>query len=203
MLIDATEETIHSLLKGSFDWALLIYDLETYAKKRGRKTGMEEHHIEPERERTVFLWPLEHLAIHIAHAKLSDTGQNRAKVAAFVRPWPGSYRRIVEVAPDLRSLLISFGQCRPGVIEKMQAHPNTIAARSVRTPAQSAASRENGKNSGPKVSKALKGREITWGAKISSSISARGEYTCERCGKLMKNIPSNILQHQRSSKCRP
>jgi len=202
MLVDATEKTIYSLLEGSFDWSLLIYDLEAHAEKRGQQLGMEEHHIEPERERTVFLWPFEHLAIHVAHAKLCDTGKNRAKVAAFVRAWPGSYRRILQVSPELKKLLISFGQCRPGVAEKMNAHPNTIAARSVKTQAQLEACRQNGKKSGHKVSKALKGRTITWGGKISEAINGKGDYTCERCGKHMKDIPANIIQHQRSSKCK-
>ena len=203
MLIEATEQTILLLLDGSLDWASMIYQLETFAEQRGFHKGMEEHHIEPERERTVFLWPLEHLAIHVAHTKLVDTGSNRAKVSGFVRPWPGSYRRILPVSLELKEKLISFGQSRPGMAERMNLHPNTIAARSFTTPAQLAARRENGKKSADKVSKALKGRIISWGDKISEAINAKGTITCEKCGKQMKDIPSNILQHQRSRKCQP
>ena len=79
-LKNANEDTLVSLLNSDLDWAALVFGLEEFSCFRGYLPGMEEHHIEPERERTIFLWPLEHLAIHICHAKLSPTDSNHARL---------------------------------------------------------------------------------------------------------------------------
>jgi len=193
----ATELTIADLLGELYDWPLLIFSLEEFACFRGYLPGMEEHHIEPERERTIFLWPLEHLAIHICHAKLQDTNSNRAKVAAFVKPFPGSFRRVLPVSEGLKTAILHFGQGRPESSEKLNSHPNTEAAR--KKPKPHAA--DNGRKGAAKTRGKPRTVPITWGDKISEAIASRGEHTCPHCGKVMKNWPSSILQHQRGSKC--
>jgi hypothetical protein len=202
MLVKATEQTVLLLIDGSFDWASMIYQLETFAEQRGFHKGMEEHHIEPERERTVFLWPLEHLAIHICHAKLSPTDSNHAKVGAFVKPFPGSYRRIVPLTDKTHDLVLSFGQARPSKgVEEMTRISNLPQSKL----AQQENGRRTGKITGPVTiryaQEARKGSPCTWGDKISASIEAKGNHTCPHCGKVMKNIQSNILQHERGAKC--
>lgn len=202
MLVEATEQTILLLIDGSLDWALMIYKLETFAEQRGFHKGMEEHHIEPERERTVFLWPLEHLAIHICHAKLSPTNSNHAKVGAFIKPFPGSYRRIVPLTDKTHNLVLSFGQTRPSrSVEEMTRISNLPQSKL----AQQENGRRVGKITGPTniryAQEARKGLPCTWGDKISLAIAAKGTHTCPHCGKVMKNIQSNILQHERGNKC--
>jgi hypothetical protein len=194
-----TEAFIFSLLFDQHDYALVIQRLENL--NRPKKFGLEQHHIEPDRKRIIWLKPLEHLAIHIAHAKLEDTNSNRAKVAAFIRPWPGSYRRLLPVSEGLKSKLISFGQGRPESSEQLNSHPNTIAARKTSTERKRKASAENGRKTADKVRQKLLGREILWADKISQKVKAKPMCSCLFCKKEMKAIPSNILQHQRSSKC--
>lgn len=202
-LRNANETILLTLLDHDQDWADLIFDLEEFACFRGYLPGMEEHHIEPERDRTIYLWPLEHLAIHICHAKLSPTDSNHAKVGAFVKTFPGSYRRIVPLTDRTHDLVLSFGQTRPSNgVEKMTRISNL--------PQSKLAQQENGKRigkvTGPTTiqyaQEARKGSPCTWGDKISLAIAAKGTHTCPHCGKVMKNIASNILQHERGSRCK-
>jgi hypothetical protein len=109
----ATEGTLLSLLLEDHDWNYLIADREMVAKKRKREPGMECHHLEPEREITIQLWPLEHLAIHICHAKQEPSDSYNAKVAAFIRPFPGGFRRLLALSEPLHSLVLNLGQSRP------------------------------------------------------------------------------------------
>jgi hypothetical protein len=202
-LRNANETILLALLDHDQDWADLIFNLEEFACFRGYLPGMEEHHIEPERDRTIYLWPLEHLAIHICHAKLSPTDSNHAKVGAFVKPFPGSYRRIVPLTDRTYDLVLSFGQTRPSRgVEEM--------TRIAGLPQAKVAQRNNGSQTGAANGK--KGAEktrgkpgsvlVTWGDKISLAIAAKGTHTCPNCGKVMKNIASNILQHERGSRCK-
>jgi ribulose bisphosphate carboxylase small subunit len=203
-LKDATELTIENLLEESYAWSSLIFNLEEFACFRGYLPGMEKHHIEPERERTVYLWPLEHLAIHIAHAKLSPTNSNHAKVAAFVKPFPGAYRRMISLHESLKCKVVRFGVLRPetNTPERMKEIANL--------PQSKEAQRENGRRvgavTGPitivNAQNARRGSPCTWGDKISAAIEAKGFHVCPHCGREMKNIASNILQHERSSKCK-
>jgi hypothetical protein len=195
-----TENYIRSLLAGGHNYHQIIQRIENLNRKQA--PGLEKHHIEPERKRIVWLKPLEHLAIHIAHAFVENTGAFYAKVGAFVRPFPGSYRRLLTLDPGLQEELISFGQKRPGNGVNLQQHPNTIAARTApRTERQKASAAENGRKSADKVRQALLGRDITWGDKISASRKATPMCSCLLCGKEMKAFTSNIIQHQRSKKC--
>lgn len=201
-LRNSLEKTIQNLLTTEADWATLIFDLEEFACFRGYLPGMEEHHIEPERERTIYLWPLEHLAIHICHAKLSSTDSNHAKVSAFVKPFPGSYRRIVSLSEPLRIKVLAFGQVRPS---RTQEEMTRIANLPQAKLAQQEVGRRNGSLTGSKTiihaQNARRGLPCTWGDKISEAIRSKGIHICPHCGKEMKNIASNILQHERSSKC--
>jgi hypothetical protein len=203
-LTDATPDTICQLLTDTHDWQTLSDELIAVAKGRVKVKAMEEHHIEPAREEIIFLFPLEHLAIHICEAKLFPSDSSHAKVGAFVKPFPGSYRRIVTLPDKAHDLVLSFGQTRPSkTAEEMARIANLPQAKLAQQETGKRTGAENGKKSAPKVSAKLKGREITWGEKISSEILARGAYTCETCGKQMKDIPGNILQHQRSPRCIP
>lgn len=202
-LTNANEDTLVSLLNSDLDWATLVFGLEEFSCFRGYLPGMEEHHIEPERERTIFLWPLEHLAIHICHAKLSPTDSNHAKVGAFVKPFPGSYRRIVPLTDKIHYLVLSFGQTRPSkTVEEMTRISNLPQSKL----AQQENGRKNGRITGPKTihfaQEVRRGLPCTWGDKISLAIAAKGTHTCLNCGRVMKNIASNILQHERGSKCK-
>ena len=198
-----TENYIRSLLEGGHDYKQVIHRLENLGRKKA--PGLEGHHIEPERARVVWLKPLEHLAIHIAHAFVENSGTFYAKVGAFVRPLPGSpYRRLLTLEPGLQQQLISLGQKRPGNGVNLNRHPNTLAAyKAPRTQKQLAASAENGRRSAAAVSQAHRGREMTWGDKISATIRATPPCCCLICGKEMKARGSNIVQHQRSNKCSP
>jgi hypothetical protein len=195
-----TENYIWSLLRDKHDFPHVIRRLESLGRKKAQ--GLEEHHIEPERDRVIYLKPLEHLAIHVAHAKLNDTNSNRAKVCAFVRYFPGGFRRLLSVSPDLQEALITFGQGRPENGSKLNSHPNTLAARQ-KPPSdrKKEAARQNGKKGAEKVRQKLLGREITWGDKISQHIQNLPMCSCIHCGKEMKAWPSSIIQHQRSKKC--
>ena len=204
MLVEATEQTILLLIDGSLDWASMIYHLETFAEQRRFHKGMEEHHIEPERERTVFLWPLEHLAIHICHAKLSPTDSNHAKVGAFVKPFPGSYRRIVSLTDKIYDLVLSFGQTRPSkTVEEMTRIANLPQAKLAQQLNGSLNGAINGKKGAPKVSDKLKGREITWGDKIGIAMSNLPKCSCTICHSEMAHHKGNIEQHVNSPKCIP
>ena len=195
-----TENYIWSLLTKDHDYLRIIHRLESLG--RSRSQGLEKHHVEPERKQVVWLKPLEHLAIHIAHAKLEQTGSYYAKVSSFVRVWPGSYRRLLQVSPELQEQLISFGQSRPGNGDKLNAHPNTVSARTApRTKRQRETAANNGRKSADKVRQALLGREITWGDKISAARKATPICCCIHCGREMQALSSNIIQHQRSKKC--
>jgi hypothetical protein len=202
-LRNATEDTIFTLLKCDLDWSSLIFDLEEFACFRGYLPGMENHHVEPERERTIYLWGLEHLAIHICHAKLNPTDSTHAKVGAFVKAFPGSFRRILPLSDPLKGEVLSFGQTRPSkTVEEMTRISNLPKSKE----AQRENGRRNGQVTGPvtikKAQEARKGLPCTWGDKISAAIEAKGFYTCPHCGKKMKNIASNILQHERGSRCK-
>jgi hypothetical protein len=202
-LTNATPETICQLLTDTHDWQALSDDLIAVARGRAEVKAMEKHHIEPAREEIIFLFPLEHLAIHICEAKLSPSDSSHAKVGAFVKAFPGSYRRIVSLPEETHDLVLSFGQTRPSkTAEEMTRISNLPQAKLAQQKNGRRVGAENGRKGASKVAEKLKGREITWGDKISSAISARGFYTCKKCGREMKNIPSNILQHQRSRKCR-
>jgi len=199
---DATETTVIKLLTESLDWQKLILSLEATARVRGYFKGMEEHHVEPDRKEEVYLWPLEHLSIHICHAKLNPTDSTHAKVGAFVKPFPGSYRRIIVLSDSVKKLVLSFGQTRPSkTVEEMTRISNLPQSKI----AQQESGRRNGRITGPKTIQfaqaARRGVPCTWGDKISAAIEAKGTHVCPHCGKEMKNIASNILQHQRGPKC--
>jgi hypothetical protein len=202
-LADATPGTISHLLRNTCDWNCLIEQVITLARVREKSAGMEEHHIEPSREEVVWLHPLEHLAIHICEAKLNPSDSTHAKVGAFVKSFPGSYRRIVRLPKETRSLVLSFGQTRPSrTVEEMTRIANLPQAKV----AQKENGSRTGKVTGPKTivhaQKARRGQPCTWGDKISLAINAKGMHTCPHCGKVMKNIASNILQHERGLKCK-
>lgn len=201
-LISINESGIDDLLNGDHEWFFLSKLLLSHARSREHIAGMEKHHIEPERKEIVSLWPLEHLAIHICQAKLDPSDSTHAKVCSFVKPFPGNYRRIIKVSDILKNKLVSFGQKRPSkTSEVMKQMANLPQAKAAQRMNGSLYGKENGIKGAEKVSKKLKGRKITWGDKISKAIEARGTCTCPNCGKVMKNIPSNVLQHQRSRRC--
>jgi len=112
-LRDATESVLFSLINEDQDWSFLIKNLEETAGSRKPEQGMECHHIEPLRQEEIYLWPLEHLAIHICHAKVEHSDSHNAKVAAFVRPFPGGYRRLLTLTEPLFTMVLSLGQSRP------------------------------------------------------------------------------------------
>jgi hypothetical protein len=202
-LRNATHDTVKSLLTEEHDWAKLDLELIEMARVRGKIAGAEGHHIEPHRQEIVYLLPLEHLASHICTAKLHPSDSNHAKVGAFVHYFPGGYRRIVHLPEDVRLLVLAFGQTRPDkTAEEMRRIANLPQAKLAQQATGKKTGAANGKKGAAKTSQKLQGREIKWGDKISSSILARGEYTCEKCGKVMKNIPGNITQHQKSSRCK-
>jgi hypothetical protein len=202
-LKEATTQTIKTLLTKEHDWEALNTILISMALFRGKVDGGEKHHIEPDRDRVVYLLPLEHLASHICTAKANPTDSTHAKVGAFVHYFPGSYRRIVELPEEVRSLVLKFGQTRPSKTgEEMTRIANLPQSKTAQKAVGSLTGKSNGIKGAEKVSKRLKGRKITWGDKISKAIEAKGTYTCPNCGKVMKNISSNILQHQRSKKCK-
>jgi len=194
-----TENYIWSLLQNEHDFHQIITRLENLGRKKA--PNLEKHHVEPQRKRVVYLKPLEHLAIHIAHARIEKSNSHYAKVCSFVRPFPGSYRRILTVDPQLQTELISFGQRRPENGVGLNQHPNTVAARKITTEKQRQTARENGRKGAEKTRQKLLGREITWGDRISNNIQARGKCCCLNCGQEMLAWPSNIIQHQRSKKC--
>jgi hypothetical protein len=201
-LVDINETSIRDLLHKDHEWFFLSEDLLSYARLRNHAVGMEKHHVEPEREEVVSLWPLEHLAIHICQAKLDPSDSTYAKVGSFVKSFPGNYRRIIKVSDKLRNKLVSFGQKRPSrTSEIMKQIANLPQTKTAQRTTGALNGKNNGIKSAEKVSKKLKGRKITWGDKISKAIEAKGTYICPNCGKVMKNIASNILQHQRSKKC--
>jgi hypothetical protein len=194
-----TENYIWELLQGKHDYHGVIRRIENL--NRQKAPGLEKHHIEPERVRVVYLKPLEHLAIHIAHAKVENTSSHYAKVGSFVRLFPGSYRRILTVDHSLRQELISFGQKRPGNEVILNQHPNTIAARGNRSEKQRAASAETGRRTILLNSWHVQGITNTWGDKVAEAARNKPMCCCLLCGKEMKAITSNITQHQRSNKC--
>jgi hypothetical protein len=194
-----TENYIRSLLFDDYDFQHVIDRLEKL--NRSKAPGLEKHHIEPERKRVIWLKPLEHLAIHIAHARIEQSSSYYAKVASFVKMWPGSYRRSLGVSPKLKEELISFGQKRPGAGHLLNLHPNTIAAKKTKTKKQKEAAAKNGRKGAEKVRQALLGRQITWGNKISQKLLSFPMCSCIYCGKEMKALPSNITQHQNGKKC--
>lgn len=188
-----TETYIYSLLTEEHNWDDIISRLEKLG--RAKAPSLEGHHIEPERKVVVWLKPLEHLAIHVAHARRDPTASNRAKVAAFVKAWPGSYRRLLDVGDELRTALISYGQGGRST-GKMNAHPNTVAARSAPHPWAA----ENGRRGAEKTRGKPRKTPITWGDKIGKAAKAEPVFTCEHCGKKVKRR-ANLIQHQRSTKC--
>ena len=195
-----TENYIWELLSGNKNYSQVISRLENLNRKRA--PGLEEHHIEPERVQVIYLTPLEHLAIHIAHAQVEKSSSFYAKVGSFVRSFPGSYRRIISVTPELREALISFGQKRPGNGVTLNQHPNTLAAaKAPRTKRQLAAIAETGRRTILTNSWHSQGMTNTWGHKVSETVRNRPMCCCLLCGREMKAIPSNIIQHQRSKKC--
>lgn len=196
-----TENYLWDLLQGKHDYRQVILRLENLNRKQA--PGLEKHHIEPERVRVIWLKPLEHLAIHIAHAFVEDTGSHYAKVGAFVRPLPGStYRRILTLDPSLQRELISLGQKRPGNGVNLNQHPNKLAAdKAPRTERQLAALAETGRRTILTNHWQSQGVSNTWGNKVSQTLKAKPLCCCLLCGREMKAIPSNITQHQRSKKC--
>ncbi len=202
-LRNANETTLLALLDHDQDWANLIFDLEEFACFRGYLPGMEEHHIEPERVRTTYLWPLEHLAIHICHAKLSPSDSNHAKVGAFVKAFPGSFRRIINLHEDLSKRVLSFGQTRPNkTVEEMARISGLPQTKAAQRNNGSQTGAENGRKGAEKTRGKPRSVPVTWGDKISSAMTAKGTHTCPHCGKVMKDIASNILQHERGSRCK-
>jgi hypothetical protein len=192
-LRNADETTILALLDRDQDWAKLIFDLEEFAYYRGHFLGMEVHHIEPERERTVSLWGCEHLAIHICHAKLSPTSSFFAKVSAFVKPYPGCFKNkdcTLKLSESTKEKILSFGQSRPD-----SRHESLQIARSFIDP-------EKQREAVRVAGRLHKGRKCTWADKVSDTIKNTPLVTCEFCGKEMKNIGGNLMQHQRSPKCK-
>jgi hypothetical protein len=112
-LENADESILLYLFLNEQNWAYLISDLEKIAKNRIKQAGMERHHLEPERKEVIHLWTLEHLAIHICHAKLQPSDSYNAKVAAFVKAFPGGFRRLVSLSDPLHSYVLNLGQSRP------------------------------------------------------------------------------------------
>lgn len=202
-LINANEQTIYGLLKEDCRWSFLVEELITVALDRNRLAGMENHHVEPLRKEVISLWPLEHLAIHICEANLNPSDSTHAKVGSFVKPFPGNYRRVINVSEELKLQILSFGQRRPSrTSDVMKAIANLPQSKI----AQAKVGSVSGKKTGPLTivyaQNARRGAPCTWGDKISKAIESKGTFTCPRCGKVIKNIASNILQHQRSKKCK-
>lgn len=189
-----SERYIFSLLTNEHDWDNIIHRLEWLGRRKAE--GLEGHHIEPEREMIIYLKPLEHLAIHVAHARKNPTASNRSKVCAFVRLFPGSYRRMLDVSNELKSALISYGQGGRNTHLIMNAHPNTDKARKAPKPYAA----ENGRKGAEKTRGKPRSIPITWGSKISDAANAEPIFICEHCGKKVKR-KANLIQHQRSSKC--
>jgi hypothetical protein len=195
-----TEDYIWSLLTEDHDYLRVIRDLENLDRRKA--PNLEKHHIEPERKRIVWLKPLEHLAIHIAHAKIERNSKFYAKVGAFVRVFPGSHRRQLSLDPVLQEALVSFGQKRPGNGVNLNNHPNKHRAdKAPRTKKQLAAIAETGRRTILTNSWHSQGMINTWGDKVSETVRNKPVCCCLLCGREMKALPSNIIQHQRSKKC--
>ena len=171
----------------------------------GRRTAwepfLEQHHVEPERVEIINLTQLQHLAIHICECKIHDNNRNRAAVTAFVRAFPGGWRRIVKLQdPELTKKIISYGQGRP---ENDTSIPARASGDLPRTEKQLKASAETGKRTISIAQEARRNTPNTWGWKVSESRKNKPMCSCIICRKEMKAFLSNIIQHQRSSKCNP
>jgi hypothetical protein len=203
-LRNADETTISVLLDYDQDWAELIFDLEEFASYRGHFSGMEVHHIEPERERTVSLWELEHLAIHICHAKLDPTDSNHAKVGAFVKVFPGAFRRQVSLSDFLRVRVISFGQTRPSkTVEEMTRISNLPQSKSAQQRVGAKTGAANAKKGAEKTRGKPRTVPITWGDKISDAMSSLPKCSCIVCHTELSVNKGSIKQHMNSPKCVP
>jgi hypothetical protein len=203
-LRNADETTISALLDHDQDWAELIFDLEEFASHRGHFSGMEVHHIEPERERTVSLWELEHLAIHICHAKLDPTDSNHAKVGAFVKVFPGAFRRQVHLSDSLQVRVVSFGQTRPSkTVEEMTRIANLPQAKAAQQRVGAKTGAANARKGAEKTRGKPRSVPITWGDKISDSMCSLPQCSCIVCHSEMRYHQGNIKQHSNSPKCIP
>ena len=193
------ELTIQKLLDGEIDPALLREELLDIGRKTAWEPFLEVHHVEPERVEEINLTVLQHLAIHICLAQITPTASNYAKVLAFVKPFPGGWRRIVSLETiGLRERLISFGQ-KGRSTAKMNAHPNTHAQRVINGSKNGAA---NGRKS------AYKTRGVPRGPcqcrdKISEARQNAPRCCCLICRKEMATHEGNIAQHQSGPKCIP
>jgi hypothetical protein len=188
------ELTIQKLLDGKIDPALLREDLLDIGRRTAWEPFLEVHHVEPERVEEVNLTVLQHLAIHICLALITPTRSNYAKVLAFVKPFPGGWCRIVSLeTTGLTERLISFGQ-KGGDTTKMNAHPNTTAARRETGRKTGAA---NGRKGAYKTRGKPRKTPITWGDQISLSKRNPPILVCENCGKECKG-GSGLASHQRS-----
>jgi hypothetical protein len=195
------EPTIIKLLDGDVDPTLLREELLDIGRRTAWEPFLEIHHVEPERVEEINLTPLQHLAIHICIALITPTRSNYAKVLAFVKPFPGGWCRIISLETvGLTERLVSFGQ-KGGDAARMNAHPNTLRRLANRTQRQRAQAAVNGRKSGEKRRGKPRSMPITWGDKISAAAQKQPIFTCEHCGKEVKGR-SNLVQHQRSSKCR-
>lgn len=199
------ELTIVKLLNDEIAPALLREELIEIGRRTAWEPFLEIHHVEPERVEEIHLTQLQHLAIHICIAKLNPTRSNYAKVCAFVRNYPGAkYHRIISLSdPTLQKKLISFGQ-KGGDTVGMNNHPNSIHRRHNPTEKQRAQRAKFG-DIGKQTAEKLKGKPrsvpITWNDKISLSAKSEPVFTCEHCGKQVRRR-ANLIQHQRSSKCK-
>jgi hypothetical protein len=114
-------------------------------------------------------------------------------VSAFVKPYPGCFRNkksILELSEKTQERVLSFGQSRPD-----SCNASLQIARSFIDP-------EKQREAVSVAAKRYKGRKCTWGDKVSETIRNTPLVTCEVCGKEMQNIGGNLMQHQRSSKCK-
>ena len=185
------ELTIQKLLDGDIDPVVERENLLAIGRNTQWEPFLHRHHVEPERVEEINLTPLQHLAIHICLAKIRPTGSNHAKVACFVKAYPGHTHdhTPLNLNDDLAAQVLSFGQRRPETSDASCAYARTFVDKEK----QREAVREAGRR--------LKGRPCTWGKEVSATLKAKPLVTCEICGTQMKDIGGNLLQHQRSSKC--
>jgi hypothetical protein len=190
-----TESYIWSLLTSEHNWDDIISRLEKLG--RAKAPGLEGHHIEPERVMVVYLKPLEHLAIHIAHARREPTNSYYAKVACFVKPYPGGHvyrqHQLVYVSDELRAAVLSFGQRRPDT------------ARSTCAKMREKVNWDDYRERMRQLGLARKGVKASDETRRRQSTTRKSAemVECDKCGTLIKNLGGNMAQHQAGRKCVP
>jgi hypothetical protein len=187
------ELTIAKLLSDEISPTLLRKEIIEIGRNRQWRAFLHKHHIEPERVEIINLTPLEHLAIHICFAKLYPSGSANAKVSCFVKHYPNSHTNnsLIEISPQLKADVLSFGQSRPDSSPRTLAHARSFIDREKQSVWMS------------ELGKRQKGRMCKWADKVSATMLATPVCCCIICHKEMKAITGNITQHQRSSKCKP